>query len=351
MSALLDLFRPEIRALEPYEAARHADGCLRLNANETPWRPAGDPSHRGLNRYPEARPERLRDHLARHYGIDRERLLVTRGSSEGIELLIRGLCRAGRDEILICPPTFGMYRAYADIQGAGVREVPLRRADGYALDVDAVLAAWRAATRLVILCSPNNPTGNRLPTESIERLATGLAGRALVLLDGAYLEFADADPTLELLNRHDNVVVLRTLSKALGLAGARCGALLGHAPVVELLGRMLPPYALPTPCVEAVLAALAPAALEVTRAHIAELCRERDWLAGRLARLPRIRRVWPSEANFLLVEAQDPAACVARAETAGILIRDFSSSPLLPGGLRITVSTRADNERLLAALE
>lgn len=351
MSALLELFRPEIRALKPYEAARYADGCLRLNANETPWRPAGDPTRRGLNRYPEVRPERLRERLAAHYGVPADRLLVTRGSSEGIELLIRALCRAGRDEILICPPTFGMYRAYADIQGAGVREVPLRRDDGYAIDVDAILAAWRAETRLLFLCSPNNPTGNRLPTARIEQLATELDGRALVVVDGAYLEFAAEDPTQALLVQHENVVVLRTLSKALSLAGTRCGALLGDAAVVELLGRLLPPYCLPTPCVEAVLAALAPAALDTARARIAELIAEREWLARRLAELPGIRRVWPSEANFLLVEAADPAACVARAEDAGILIRDFSNSPLSPGGLRITVSSRADNERLLAALE
>ncbi|RMF97351.1 MAG: histidinol-phosphate transaminase [Gammaproteobacteria bacterium] len=351
MSALADLFRPEIRALKPYEAARYADGCLRLNANETPWRPAGDPTERGLNRYPEVRPERLRERLAAHYGVAREQLLVTRGSSEGIELLIRALCRAGRDGILICPPTFGMYRAYADIQGARVTEVPLRRDDGYAIDVDAILAAWRAETRLLFLCSPNNPTGNRLPTARIARLATELDGRALVVVDGAYLEFAAEDPTRALLAQHENVVVLRTLSKALGLAGTRCGALLGDAAVVELLGRLLPPYCLPTPCVEAVLAALAPAALDTARARIAELIAERDWLAGRLAELAGIRRVWPSEANFLLVESGDPAACAARAERAGILIRDFSSSPLLPGGLRITVSARPDNERLLAALE
>ncbi len=349
MNALEKLFRPAVRELKPYEPANYAAGCLRLNANETPWRPATDQSVAGLNRYPEVRPLQVSARLARHYGVDEDRVLVTRGSSEAIDLIIRATCREGEDDIVICPPTFGMYGFYARAQGAGIIEVPLLKDSGYAVDLPGIRAAWSDRCKLLFLCSPNNPSGQSIPGASIDEICTALAERALVVLDGAYVEFATEDPTQSLLAKHDNLLVLRTLSKALGLAGVRCGVALGHPQLVDLMGRILAPYSLSTPCSDAVLMALDEAAGR--QQDIATLVAERERVATQLAANPRIKRVWPSDSNFLLVEATDPQALVADARAANILLRDFSKSPWTPGCVRITIATAEQNQQLLDALD
>ncbi len=350
MSTILELVRPEIRDLRPYRAAQYAEGLLRLNANETPWRPPGDDTARGLNRYPETRPVTLTECLARYYDLAADQLLVTRGSSEAIDLLVRCFCRAGENDILICPPTFGMYEVYAQIQGAGIVEVPLLRDDGFALDVGGIKAAWTERCKLLFLCSPNNPTGNRIETARIDELCRFLDGRGLVIVDAAYIEFADQDSSTELLGRHENVVILRTLSKAFGLAGIRCGAALAAPQVVDLLGRILPPYAYPTPSQDAALACLAPDFRGELEKRAAHLRSERDRLAQSLQQFPSVTRVWPSEANFLLVETRDPAGFVTAARQGGVLVRDFSANPFTEGCLRITVGDSAQNDQLLGAL-
>ena len=347
--ALAELFRRELRELRPYQAAQYAEGLVRLNANETPWRPSeADDSLAGLNRYPEVRPEQLTRRLAAHYQQPVDRVLVTRGSSEGIELLIRALCRPGEDDIMICPPTFGMYEAYAQIQGAGVRRVPLRRDAGFALDIKAIRNAWSDRCKLLFVCSPNNPTGNAVPGTELDELCRSIGERGLVVMDGAYLEFASDDPTPGLLERHANFVVLRTLSKALGLAGVRCGVTLAAPLITNMLDRILPPYSLSTPCTDAVLAALDEAAAH--KADIEGLKVDRERLAAALTKNPRVRRIWPSEANFILIESPDAAALVKDARAGGVLIRDFSSDPATPGCVRITVGTAAQNQQLLEAL-
>ena len=350
MTSTLDLLRPEIRQLRPYKAADYVGGFIRLNANETPWRPPGDETRDGLNRYPEPRPAELTERLTTFYGLGPGQLLVTRGSSEAIDVLIRAFCRAGQDSIIICPPTFGMYEVYAQIQGACVQSVPLDRADNYSLPVDAILRAWLPATKLVFICSPNNPTGNRIPDAEVNRLCAGLAGRGVVVLDAAYQEFAGADPLHDLLTRHENLVVLRTLSKALSLAGARCGALIGRSDLVDLLGRVLPPYCFPTTSQDAVLRSLTPEAQQELTARRGRIIAERRRLTDALPNVSGITRVWPSAANFLLVESADAQTLVARARAAGILLRDFSWDPLLPGCVRITVGSPDENDQLLAAL-
>lgn len=347
----LKLLRPAIRELQPYKPADYVGGFIRLNANEAPWRPPGDETRDGLNRYPDPRPRELTERLTAHYGLDPGQLLVTRGSSEAIDVLIRAFCQADRDEIVICPPTFGMYEVYAQIQGARVRRVALDRAAGYSLPVDAILETWSPATKLVFVCSPNNPTGNRFPDGDIECLCDGLAGRGVVVLDAAYQEFAGDDPMRGLLARHDNLVVLRTLSKALGLAGVRCGALIGQGAVVELIGRVLPPYCFPTTSQDAVVSLLKPSAGEELDRRRRLIIAERARLLETLPRLPLVGKVWPSDANFILVESTDAPALVARARNAGILVRDFSWDPLLPGCIRITVGTPEENDKLLGALE
>lgn len=346
---LLKLARPEIRALQAYQPAGDAADTVRLNANEAPWRPAGDESERGLNLYPQARPAALTALLAGHYGVTPEETFVTRGTSEAIDLLIRCFCRPGRDDVVICPPTFGMYQVYADIQSAGVRRVPLSTGN-FRVDVDAMLGAWDERAKLLFLTSPNNPTGNSIPTADIARLCRELDGRGLVVLDGAYVEFAPEDPTRELLAAFENLVVLRTLSKAYGLAGARCGVALGRPVVIELLGKVMPPYAIPTPTVDAATAAVVNESFRTMPERIRELCAARESMRQALEQCSGVIRVWPSDANFLLVRFRDSGAALKRARQAGLLLRDFGAEPGLAGCLRITLGHAADNRRLLEAL-
>lgn len=350
MNAILNLVRPEIRELRPYVAAQFEAGMLRLNANETPWPPPGDQSEKGLNHYPDVRPVRLTRRLADHYGLQPEQLLVTRGSSDAIDLLVRCFCRANQDDIVICPPTFGMYEVYAQLQNAGTIQVPLLKADGYALDIEAIKRAWSTRCKLLFICSPNNPTGNRVPTAQIDELCEFVAGRGLVIVDAAYVEFADKDPTTELLQRHENVAILRTLSKAMGLAGIRCGAVVSSPTVAGILGCLLPPYSYPTPSQDAALDCLDPAFRPELKQRITSLRAERERLAVHISGLPNVTQVWPSEANFLLVETSSPQKLLEAAKNGGILIRDFSWDSATKNCLRITVGSIAQNDQLLAAL-
>jgi histidinol-phosphate aminotransferase len=344
------LARPEILALEPYAHAAWDPALERLHANENPWRFSGDNSRAGLNRYPEPHPLELEARLAALYGVAPAQLIAGRGSDEAIDLLVRAFCAAGRDAVLICPPTFGMYAVAARVQGAAVVEVPLRRDLGYALDEAAIARALAESVKLVFFCTPNNPTGNALEAAVIERTAALAAGRALVVVDEAYTEFGTAPSFIARLAALPNLIVLRTLSKAYALAGARCGVALGEPSIVGLLRRIIPPYSIPAPTSEAVLAALEAPRLAQARARVGTLTRERARLAAALASLPRVSRVWPSEANFLLTECRDAARMLGAARRGGFLLRDFSAAALTPGCLRISVGTPEQNDRLLTEL-
>src|SRR5690606_9489303 len=257
-------------------------------------------------------------------------------------------CRPGVDSVLVTPPTFGMYRVYAGIQGAAVLAAPLRGED-VAFDADAVLAACNADTKLVFVCSPNNPTGGLVPRDDVLRLADARRGRSLVVVDEAYVEFSGTESLAAAAAESSNLVVLRTLSKALALAGARCGALIGPADVVELLDKLLAPYAFACPVIDHVEAALTRSGLQRAEAAARALVDERERLASALARSALVERVWPSRANFLLVRFADPARARACIGEHGILVREFDDAALA-GCARITVGTREENERLLAAL-
>lgn len=345
--SVLGLARAEIRALTPYSSARMeaSGGQVLLNANESPWAPAAELA---LNRYPDPQPPSLRAALAALYGVEPAQLLMGRGSDEAIDLLLRAFCRAGEDAILISPPTFGMYAVAAAVQGAAVLKAPLDAQFG--LDVAALRGQLTPAVKLVFVCTPNNPSGALVPLEVIDALAAELAGRALLVVDEAYLEFADAPSAATLLARHENLVVLRTLSKAHALAGARVGVLLAGAEIVELLRRIMPPYPLPTASVDAALAVLQPAALAQTRERIALLLQQRELLRTALVTLPAVREILPSAANFLCVRWRDAAATYARLLAAGIVVRDVTRYPGLHDCLRISVGTPQENQQLLALL-
>ena len=350
MNWLTEIARPEIRALRAYEHALWEPGLIRLHANELPWRAHGDTSIAGLNRYPEPHPHALTAALAHFYGVAPTMLLAGRGSDELIDLLIRSYCRAGQDAVIICPPTFAMYAVAARIQGASVLEVPLQRDAGYRVDRQALRARCDASVKLVFLCSPNNPTGNRLDGQAIVGLARELEGRALVVVDEAYVEFADAPSLTAGISERPGLLILRTLSKAHGLAGARCGALIGHADVVTLLRKVIQPYAITQLTIEAVFRSLEPAALEQARGHVTMLKAERVRLAAALAASREVLKIWPSEANFLLVEFHDAAAALQRAHGAGLLVRDMRAAAGLARALRISIGSPEQNDRLLASL-
>jgi histidinol-phosphate aminotransferase len=349
MSTILELARAELRGIRPYVPGAYEPGCIRLNANESPWRTPGDTSERGLNVYPPPRPTVLQAKLAGHYGIERGQILVTRGSSEAIDVLIRGFCTAGRDKILICPPTFDMYRLYAGIQNAGVVRVPLLADRNFALDTDNILKAIDATTKLVFICSPNNPTGQSMARADIERICRETAGRALVVIDEAYHEFATGGHFLEVRNRYEHVVLLRTLSKFVSLAGVRCGLIVAAPELIDFAQVVLPPYTFPTPSIELVQQALSKDALRVSEERIAVLKRERERLAAALRDVPQIVQVYPSDANFILVKTLDGNAFRETARRAGILVRTFDD-PLLANCVRITVGRPSDNDLLLKAL-
>lgn len=350
MSLVAKIARPDILRLQSYQHAAWDPALERLHANENPWRFPGDNSRAGLNRYPEPHPFELEARLAALYGVQPERVIAGRGSDEAIDLLVRGFCAAGHDAVVTCPPTFGMYKVAARIQGADTIEVPLLRDDGYALDEAAIERACAPNVKLVFFCAPNNPTGNAVDPTVIERTARRLADRALVVVDEAYAEFATQPSFVPRLAEFPNLVVLRTLSKAYALAGARCGVAIADSSVVELLRRMIPPYALPAPTIEAVLTALEEPRLVQARARIRQLVAERERLAPALTRLPIVARVRPSEANFLLVETRDAARFLAAGTRAGLLLRDFSSGPYTPGCVRVSVGTPDQNDRLLGSL-
>jgi histidinol-phosphate aminotransferase len=349
MSWVKALARPDILALKAYEHAVWEPGLTRLHANELPWRAADDESLAGLNFYPEPQPQALIERLAKLYQVRQDMLLVSRGSDEAIDLLVRAFCRAGEDAVIICPPTFGMYAVAAHIQAAQVIQVPLKAEDGFALDTRTLIERCTSAVKLIFLCSPNNPTGTLLKQEAILEVADALASRALVVVDEAYIEFSSRPSMAALVAHRPQLAVLRTLSKAHGLAGARLGTLIADPEIITLLRKLIAPYAIPQLTLEAVLPLLAPTHLRTLDRRIGEIRSERDRLARALSRLPGVKQVVPSEANFLLVRFADAAAALSRARAARLLVRDARGYAGLEDALRFSLGTTVQNARLLEA--
>lgn len=349
MSSVLALARPDILELQPYQHAAWDPSHERMHANEMPWRAQGDNTAAGLNRYPEPQPQALVERMASLYGVPSSQLLVGRGSDEAIDLLVRAFCRAGTDSVVICPPTFGFYKVAARVQGAAVIEVPLRGED-FLLDTRGVVEAG-ARAKIVFLCSPNNPTGSLLDESDILWICHALEGRALVCLDEAYLEFSGRASLACRIGEHSNLVILRTLSKAYALAGARCGTLVAAEEIVALLKRIIPPYAIPSSTVEDVLRLTEARQQAMAAQRIRTILGERERMRLRLAAMPSVLRVFDSDANFLLIRCRDARSTLEAGKSAGLLVRDFSQAPQLAGCLRISVGTPEQNERLLAAVE
>jgi histidinol-phosphate aminotransferase len=347
------LARPEIVAMKPYSSARKeapGKGIL-LNANESP-RPLLDQPDR-LNRYPEPQPAELVARLANLYGIQQDQLLVTRGSDEGIDLLVRVFCRAGQDAILHCPPTFGMYRIAAQAQGADIVPVTRNATQGFELDEAAVLERFSKDPRikLIFLTSPNNPTGDLIGRDFLQRLLDVSRGRALVVLDEAYAEFCDEPSAAELIADHENLVVLRTMSKAWASAGLRCGSVLAQNAVITLLQRIIAPYPLPSPVLNLALQMLDEKMLQRQRALMEEIRANKTRLLCSLESFSFIREVIAGHANFILIATDDAARLLSYCAAKGVILRGFSADPLLQDYIRISVGSEKELEQLAVVFE
>ena len=345
MSIASKLARQEVLALAPADiAGAPIAGTIRLDANENPYPPLvqGAPS---INRYPEPQPEALRRRLADLYAVEPERLWVARGSDDAIDLLIRAFCSAGKDSVAIVEPTFSAYAQFARVQGAEV--LTARLADDFRFDADAVLATVQQATtppKLLFLCTPNNPTGTSVDAGDVRKIAAALPD-TLVIADEAYGEFSDRPSLAAEAGVIENLVVLRTLSKAYGLAGARIGCAIASEEIISLLARVAPPYPLPTPSIAAALDALGPERMPVHGDRIHRILNQRAWLAERLRGVAEVKLVREG-GNFLFLEVDDPAGLAARLAAAAVRLRFRPNAA--PGGVRVTVGTEKENRALLA---
>jgi histidinol-phosphate aminotransferase len=391
MEEISSLARPDIYAMKPYSSARtegsqHARIYLDANENPYPPYPATD-RQAGYNRYPEPQPSGLLSRFADLYGVEPDHLFLSRGADEAIDLLVRAFCAAGRDGVLLTTPTFVMYETAARIQGARIHRVPLlgigregtrsaseggsasngRSASGESpavsrdgaepascgdvtrvrLDVEGMLAVQAAdpAIKLVFVCSPNNPLGMLMDTGDVLRLADALFGRALVLVDELYVDYSGRPSLAGVVAEHPNLVVLRSVSKEYSLAGERCGITVAHPEVIGILTRIMAPYSLAVSAIRAVEMAVSPEGIAHGRAIIAGLVAERERVRTALAVSPAVQRIFPSDANFLLVVTKDARLLVKVMETAGIKIRDRSG--VVDNSVRISIGTPAENDEML----
>ncbi|HKT14220.1 MAG TPA: histidinol-phosphate transaminase [Allosphingosinicella sp.] len=353
MSSLASrLARPEIVSMPPVDVAAQANAAfsadaIKLDANENPFVPLVEGAlASNVNRYPEPQPAVLVRALAALYGVAPENLVATRGADDAIDILIRSFCRPGVDAISVCQPTFSAYAQFARLQGARIVEARLD-AD-YDFDADAFLATAKAEAnlKLAFICSPNNPTGNPVPPQDVLRVADAL-GETIVVLDEAYIEFSELESLAGEAVKRENLVILRTLSKAYGLAGARVGCAIGNAELIALASRALPPYPLPSLAIQAALATLSPSRRPLHIARIGTLKAERERLAGLLAGSPIVNKVRSGGANFLFVEVDDAPALAKKLHGLGIRVRFRPNAA--PNGVRLSIGTEAENEALLAA--
>ncbi|MFO7616194.1 MAG: histidinol dehydrogenase, partial [Bacteroidales bacterium] len=335
------MVRPNILSLVPYSSARDEyagrEGIF-LDANENPF-------DSGLNRYPDPRQRELRQRVAVEFSIRPDRVFLGNGSDEAIDLLIRIFCEPRLSRIITMSPSYGMYAVAARIQDVGVDPVLLN--SDFSVDVDRMLSAAGPDTRILFLCSPNNPTGNQIPIDQIRWAAERFPG--IVVVDEAYADFASGPSAISLIDSYSNLVILRTFSKAWGMAAARVGMAFADPFIIGLMDKVKYPYNLSAPAALEILTKLETGREMVTEA-VREIIHQREWLKEQLQSLPCVRAVYPSEGNFLLVKVVDARATYAHLLDRRIVVRDRSSQPLCDNCLRITVGTPEENQRLLMEL-
>lgn len=346
-----------LKTLVPYESARRlfaaADNSqdeqvpVWLNANESPYANEFEVDSRFFNRYPDCQPSAVIQRYAEYAGVENKQLLVSRGADEGIELLIRAFCTPGQDKILICPPTYGMYAISAETCNIGIEKAPLN--DDFSLDIKAI-QGFKNQVNLVFICSPNNPTGTSVAKQQVEQVLSDFADSALVVVDEAYIEFDADNSWANMLAQYQNLVVLRTLSKAFALAGLRCGFTLANEQIIHTLLKVIAPYPMPEPVAQIAAQALSEEGLSIMQTQVAAIQIEKNTLKDTLVKLGDIQLVGDDKANFILFRTMHKQALMDYLVSNKMFIRDQSKQVNLQNCLRITVGSPEQNQQLLALI-
>ncbi len=344
------LARENVKTMTPYMSARRlgGKGDVWLNANEYPIAPDYQFNDATLNRYPECQPATVIQNYAAYAGIAPEQVLVCRGADESIELLIRAFCEPGKDAVIFCPPTYGMYSVSAET--FGVEQKKIMALPDWSLNVEAIRENL-SNTKLIYICSPNNPTGNIIDNKDLLEVLEMAAGRALVVVDEAYIEFCPQYSVANWLDQFPNLVILRTLSKAFALAGLRCGFTLASPEVIEVLLKVIAPYPLSTPVAVIAAQALDINGIATMKSRVATVTENRIALSEALSGLSVVEKVYPSETNYILVRFTDGSKVFKALWDQGIILRDQSKQPGLINCLRITIGTETENVRVIEAIE
>jgi histidinol-phosphate aminotransferase len=337
------LIRPNIAALTPYRSARDIfstdeSDWIFLDANENPY-------ETGMNRYPDPWQAQVKKKLAAIKGVSSSNILLGNGSDEVIDLLIRTFCNPGRDNLIVLPPTYGMYGVTAQVNDVSIREVALT--PDFQPDVQAILTASDERSKLLFLCSPNNPTGNLMDPKRVQQLLDRFPG--IVVIDEAYIDFSEVESWINHLTTHENLVVLQTMSKAHGMAGIRLGMAYAHEEVIAVLNKVKPPYNINQLTQDAVIRYLE--SVGYKNSEVRGLVDERTSLERRLSDLSCVKRVYPSSANFLLVRMDQAKKRYEQLLDQKIVTRDRSGLPGCEQTLRISVGTAEENEALIATLK
>ena len=338
--------RTNIKNLKPYSSARSEfkgkEGIF-LDANENSF---GSPLGVNYNRYPDPLQIELKEKLSKIKGLPIQNIFLGNGSDEAIDILFRAFCNPGIDNIIICPPTYGMYEVSANINDVEIIKVPLT-VEEFQLDTENILLSINKNTKLIFICCPNNPTGNGVKWDAIKSILENFNG--LVIIDEAYINFARYRSLIPELLNYPNLVILQTLSKAWGLAGLRVGMAFASEQIIDIFNKIKPPYNINIASQKLALDALNNT--DKINAWIKETVEERDKLIAEFALLPFIIKVYPSDANFILVKTNDPLAIYNYLVSKKIIIRDRSKVELCEGCLRITVGTKEENKLLLETLK
>ncbi len=345
MFDLKNILRPNIAALIPYSSAREdfkGEAEIFLDANENALGSA-TASH-ALNRYPDPMQIKVKEKLAKLKGIDPSAIFLGNGSDEAIDILIRAFCNPGKDNIIILPPTYGMYEVAARINDVVVKAVNLDK--NLQLDLPGIDSAIDKNTKLIFVCSPNNPTGDIISKSDIEELLKSFNG--VIVVDEAYIDFADAESMLQEIGKYPNLVVMQTFSKAWGLAGLRVGMAFASNAIISVMNKIKAPYNVGALAQKLILDALDNSNRVSEMASV--LKNERKMLAERLPNFSFVKEVLPSSANFLLVKTNNPGELYDFLISHHVVVRNRSSLPLCEGGLRITVGTPDENKKLLSLL-
>jgi len=338
---IANLVRPNIRKLVPYSSARSefkGKAEIFLDANENPF-------ETGLNRYPDPLQWKLKAAISKLKGVPAEQIFLGNGSDEAIDLVVRIFCEPRQDHILILPPTYGMYQVSADIADVGIRSVSLT--PDFQPDVEAILATADAHSKILFICSPNNPTGNDVELERIRSLCAQFQG--IVVVDEAYIDFSKQASCTSLLAEFPNLIVMQTFSKAWGMAGIRLGMAFASTEIIQLFNKVKPPYNINQLTQQIALEALE-TSYDDYKQLLSTLLSERERLVQGLRELPFVEKVFPSDANFMLIKMDDPNRTYQYLVEEGIIVRNRNTVHLCAGSLRITVGRPEENDALLNAL-